>query len=153
MSRLHSTLVAFILGGAAAAGLFAAVNTVRLGQNVSAAKATPVAVRKIAARQAKLDRWSRSLQKARAKRPPALPRLPKFKPVQSPPAAPAAAPPPAAAVAAAPQVKYVRPTVVRYRHASSPKTSTTTSRSSWSDDGATSDDGGTSDDGSTHGGD
>jgi hypothetical protein len=148
MSRLHSTLVAFILGGAAAAGLFAAVHTVRLGQNVSAAKAAPVAARKIAARQAKLDRWSRSLQKARAKRPPALPRLPKFKPVQSPPAAPAAAPPPAAAVAAAPQVKYVRPTVVRYRHASSsPKTSTTTSRSSWSDDG------GTSDDGSTHGGD
>src|SRR6476646_5177412 len=77
MSRLHSTLIALVLGSVAAAGLFAGVKTVRLGQTVSAAT-HPVAARELALRQAKLDRWSRSLRAQQAKRPPALPRVPKF---------------------------------------------------------------------------
>ena len=152
MSRLHSTLVALVLSAATAAGLFAAVKTVRLGQKAAAPKAVPAAAREIASRQAKLDRWSKSLQESRAKRPPALPKLPKYQPVHAQPAAPASAP--ASPEASAPPVRYVRPTVVKYRHASTPKTSTGAAGSSGSDDGETSDHGGTSDDGgSTDGGD
>jgi hypothetical protein len=152
MSRLHSTLVALVLSAATAAGLFAAVKTVQLGQKASAPKAAPAAAREIASRQAKLDRWSKSLQQSRAKRPPALPKLPRYQPVHARPAAPASSSASPAATAEA-KVKYVRPTVVRYRHASTPKTSTTSAGSSRSDDEGTSDDGGASDDGSSDGGD
>jgi len=122
MPRLHSTFIAFVLGAAAAAGLFAAVHTVRLGQAAAATRPATVPAHVIAVRRAKLARWSRSLEHALAKRPPALPKLPKYAPVQIP-AAPAAAPvytAPAApaAAAAAPAVTYKRaPTVVKYRHA------------------------------------
>jgi hypothetical protein len=137
MSRLHSTLVALVLGAVAAGGLFAAVQTVRLGQN--ALKPTQAAVRELASRQAKLARWSQSLRDARAKHPPALPKFPKFAPVPAP-AAPSATP---VAAAAAP-VRYVRPRpVVKYRRSSTAKT-TTTAQSSSSDDGTGS---GSSDDG------
>jgi hypothetical protein len=144
MSRLHSTLVALVLGAAAAAGLFAAVHTVRLGQKVSAPKP---AAPEIASRQAKLARWSRSLREARAKHPPTLPKLPRFAPVQTA-ATPVAAP--------APQVTYVRPQpVVKYQRASrsTQTTTTTATRSSWSDDGGRSDDGTGGGDGSVGGGD
>jgi hypothetical protein len=146
MSRLHSTLIAFLLGAAAATGLFAAVRTVRLGQTVAAAQPVPIA-RELAARQAKLAGWSRSLQQARAKHPPSLPKLPKFAPVRIPQSAPAA--PSAAPVAAAgqPQLTYVRPrAVVKYRHAAAPHTSTGSSKPSSSDDSRSDDGGG--DDGS-----
>ena len=139
MSRLHSTLLALILGTVATAGLFAAVQTVQLGQRASASK-PKVAVRELASRQAKLDRWSRSLRREQAKRPPSLPKLPKFAPV----AAPAAVP----ATSAAPPVKYVqaRP-VVKYRRASRPPTTTTTqSQSSSDEEGDSSDDSSQSDD-------
>ncbi len=130
MSRLHSTLVAFVLGVAAATGLFAMVRTVRLGQAVAAPKPALIA-RELAARQAKLTRWSRSLEQARSKHPPALPKIPKFAPVHIPPPGPPAAP----AAAATPQVTYVRPrAVVTYRHASASHTSTGSSKPS-SDDG------------------
>jgi hypothetical protein len=131
MSRLHSTLVAFVLGAAAATGLFAMVRTVRLGQTVAAPKPALI-TRELAVRQAKLARWTRSLEQARAKHPPALPKIPKFAPVHIPPAAPPAAP----ATAATPQVTYVQPrAVVTYRHASAPHTSTGSSKVSGSDDG------------------
>jgi hypothetical protein len=147
MSRLHSTLVAFVLGAAAATGLFAIVRTARLGQSVAAPQ-TALIARELAARHATLARWSRSLQQAKAKHPPALPKIPKFAPVHAPPA-PAA--PSAAPVAAASQVTYVRPrAVVEYRHASKPQTSTGSSQPSSSDDGR-SDDGSGGDD-STGGG-
>jgi hypothetical protein len=137
MSRLHSTLVAFVLGAAAATGLFAMVRTIRLGQTAAAAQPALIA-RELASRQAKLAHWSRSLERARAKHPPALPKIPKFAPVHVAPAAPAAAP-----VAGAPQVKYVQPqTVVKYRHASAPHTSTGSSQPSSSDDGSSDDGGG-----------
>jgi hypothetical protein len=136
MSRLHSTLVAFILGAAAATGLFAMSRTIRLGQGAAAAQPALIA-RELASRQAKLAHWSHNLELARAKHPPGLPKIPKFAPV---PAAPAA---PAAPVAAAPPVTYVQPAaVVKYRHASAPHTTTSSSKSSSSDDGGSDDGGG-----------
>lgn len=152
MSRLHSTLVALVLGAATAAGLFAAVQTVQLGQKVSAPKTVALAPRDLAFRQAKLDRWSKSLRRQRAKRPPALPKLPKFAPVPHAAPAPAQAAP-AAPTAAAP-VRYVRArAVVKYRHGSPPPASTTSSQPSRSDDGASDVEEGTDDGGSTGGGD
>jgi hypothetical protein len=141
MSRLHSTLIAIVLGTATAAGLFAAVRTVRLGQTVTSSPATTSAVAKqIQSRQAKLARWSHSLERARKKHPPALPKVPKFAPVQvpkAPPATPIAAG--TAAPAAAPPAKA--PTVVKYVHAPATAT-TTTSQSSWAGDGSEQEDGG-----------
>jgi len=144
MSRIHSTVIALVIGAAATIGMYAAVHTVQLGQKVSA---PTVPAHAVASRQAKLDAWSRSLHAALAKRPPALPKLPHFAPVQAPPA-PASAPPVAAAKAQ-PHVTYVRaPTVVKYKHAVTPPTTTTTTTTtpSWSDDGSGdgSDDGGSS---------
>lgn len=135
MSRLHSTIVAFVLGGAAATGLFAVGRTIRLGQKVAAPPPALIA-RQLAVREAKLARWTRSLEQARAKHPPALPKIPKFAPVHVAPAAPPA-------VAAAPQTTYVRPrAVVTYRHAAAPHTSTGSSKPSSSDDGRSDDGGG-----------
>lgn len=147
MSRLHSTLVALVIGAAACTGLFAMVRTVRLGQTVAATKPALI-VRKLAARERKLAHWSRNLQLARAKHPPALPKIPKFAPVSIPTApAPAAAP----VAAATPQVQYVRPrAVVTYKRASTPHTSTGSSPAS-SDDGKSDDNGGGDD--SSGGGD
>jgi hypothetical protein len=134
MSRLHSTLIAFVLGAAAATGLLAIGRTVRLGQSAAAVQPALIA-RELASRQAKLAHWSRSIEQARAKRPPALPKIPKFAPVHIPPAAPAAP------AAAAPQVTSVQAPAVVYRHASAPHTTTSSSKSS-SDDGGSDDGGG-----------
>lgn len=153
MSRLHSTLVALVLGAAACAGFFAAVHTVRLGQKASVAKPVPVAARELAARRAKLTRWSHSLEQARTKRPPALPKLPEFAPVQTSQAAtPASGAAPAPT--APPPVEYVQPQqVIKYRRASAPAAATTSGTTeSWSDDSGGSDDGGAGD-GSGAGGD
>jgi hypothetical protein len=128
MSRLHSTLIALLIGLAATAGLYAAVRTAQLGQK---APAPSISARDVALRQAKLAAWSRSLHATLAKHPPALPKLPHFAPVATPPPAP---PPPAVATAQ-PPVTYVQaPTVVKYQHAPAP--TTTTSTTSWSDDGS-----------------
>jgi hypothetical protein len=155
MSRLHATFVALVLAAVATAGLFAAVKTVRLGQRVSAQRPAS-ASRDIASRQAKLTRWSHSLRQELAKRPPALPKLPTFAPVQPPPAA-AAAPAATPVTVAAPKVKYVRPRpVVKYRHAP-PPTTTGSTQPAWSGDDESDDSGhsddGAGDDGSAAGGD
>ena len=151
MSRLHSTLIALVLGSVAAGGLFAGVKTVRLGQKVST-QMRPVAARELAFRQAKLDRWSRSLHAQRAKRPPALPKVPKFAPVATPHAgAPAAST--AAVSSVAPQVRYVRPKpVVEYQRAGKSPATTTSTQQAWSDDGTT-ESSDSSDDGGSTGGD
>lgn len=152
MSRLHSTLIALVLGSVAAGGLFAGVKTVRLGQKVST-PTHPVAAHELAFRQAKLDRWSRSLHAQRAKRPPALPTVPKFAPVATPHAgAPAAST--AAASSVAPQVRYVRPKpVVEYQRAAGKSPATATpAQQAWSDDGTT-EGSDSSDDGGSTGGD
>jgi hypothetical protein len=152
MSRLHSTVVALVPGAATAAGLFAAVRTVQLGQKVSAPKTVSLAPRDLASRQAKLDRWSKSLRRQRAKRPSALPKLPKYAPVPVPQAASAASPVAQAAPASEAPVRYVRPlAVVKYRRATPPPATTTSSQPSWSDDGS-SEGGAGSDDGTSTGG-
>ena len=154
MSRLHSTLIALVLGSVAAGGLFAGVKTVRLGQKVST-QTHPVAARELAFRQAKLDRWSRSLRAQRAKRPPALPDVPKFAPVATPHAgAPAASPAASAASSGAAQVRYVRPKpVVEYQRAAGTSPATATpSQQARSDDSKT-EGSDSSDDGGSTGGD
>jgi hypothetical protein len=118
MTRIHSTLIALVLGAAAAAGLYAAVHTVRLGQKTPASS---VSRHDLAARQAKLSAWGRSLEVALRKRPPALPKLPHFAPV-----APRQLVAPQTVATAQPPVTYVHaPTVVRYEHAPAPTTTTT----------------------------
>ena len=132
MTRIHSTLIALVIGAAATVGLYAAVHTVRLGQKVPA---PIVSAHDLASRQAKLAAWRHSLDATLAKRPPKLPKLPHFAPVPAPQ-------PPAVSVATAPPppVTYVQaPTIVKYKHA--PATTTTPTGSS--DDGS-SDDGGDS---------
>lgn len=85
MKRIHTLVIALVLGAAAAAGLVAATRTVDVG----AAEAHPqLSESRIAARTARLDRLERSLQKALARRPPKLPRVPEAsasssQPVQS----------------------------------------------------------------------
>src|SRR4051812_14437872 len=117
MTRIHSTLIALVIGAAATAGLYAATKTVHLGQT---AAAPSVSAHELAARRAKLGAWRRSLLAARAKRPPALPKLPHFPPVLA--RAVGSLPP----VAAQPQVTYVQaPEVVRYEHAPPAPTTTT----------------------------
>jgi len=83
MKRIHTLAIALVLGAAAAAGLLAATRTVDLG----AAQASPrLSDSAVAARTAKLDRLERSLQKALARRPPKLPRVPQVSPSSSVPA-------------------------------------------------------------------
>jgi hypothetical protein len=132
MSRIHSTLIALVLGTAATVGLYAGVHTVRLGQK---ALAPSVSARDLAA-------WGHSLHATLAKHPPALPKLPHYAPVRA-----QQAPPPSVAIAQ-PHGTYVHaPTVVQYKQTAAPPTTTTTG--SWSDDGS----GDGSDGGDSGGGD
>jgi hypothetical protein len=83
LKRLHTLVIALVLGAAAAAGLLAATRTVDLG----AANATPSSSNAaVAARAAKLDRLERSLHKALERRPPKLPKVPTVSPSSSVPA-------------------------------------------------------------------
>ena len=128
MSRIHSTLIAVLIGVAATFGMYAAVRTAQLGQKAAAPPSIPAHV--LAARKEKLAAWRHSLHVTLAKRPPKLPKLPHFAPVAAQPAAS-----PAPVATAQPHVTYVQaPTVVHYKHA--PATTTTTSTTSWSDDGS-----------------
>lgn len=150
MSRLHSTLIALVLGSVAVAGVFAGVKSVRLGQKLSAPTHS-VAARELASRQAKLDRWSRSLRAQRAKRPPALPTLPRFASLPSPQAAEPADPTTSSVV---PRVTYVRPKpVVEYERAAAKPSTTTSTQPSWYEDDGTAESSDSSDDGGSTGGD
>jgi hypothetical protein len=146
MSRIHSTVIALLIGAAATAGLAAAVHTVRLGQK----SPTPsVSSHDLALRQAKLVAWSRSLHTTLAKRPPKLPKLPHFALVATEPA------PPAPIETAQPPVTYVKaPTVVKYKHAPAPTTTTTATgeNDDESGDDGSDDDGGSDDGGGDSGG-
>lgn len=116
MIRKHALIVSLILGLAAAAGAVAAVRTAHLGQ--SSAKATTstaqTGAQVLLQRQRLLNREEAALKRALSKRPPKLPKVPKF---------PAAAPQTQLAsgsvsAAAAPRVRYVRPApivVVKHR--------------------------------------
>lgn len=121
MARKHAFVLALALGLAATIGAIAAINTAQLGQPQAKASST-VASQNAALRSRSrlLDRQEAALTQALAKRPPRLPKVPKFAPAPAPAAtqigstaAPAAAP-----AAAAPRVQYVRPApivVVKHR--------------------------------------
>jgi hypothetical protein len=96
MNKLHITIVAGLLAGAAVLGTFAAGHTVSLG-----AAHTKASNGNVLTRSKQLNRFEASLQKALAKKPPALPAVPK------------------ASVAGSPRVIYQRPpaiVVVRHSH-------------------------------------
>jgi hypothetical protein len=103
MNKLHITIVAALLAAAAALGTFAATRTVSLG-----AAHTRASTDTVLSRTKQLGRFEASLRQALAKKPPALPTVPK---------APAARQ--AGAPAAQPRVIYQRPpaiVVVRHTH-------------------------------------
>lgn len=147
MRRLHAIAISILLGAGVAAGATASLKTVRLGAAAATTQAT-VPEKTIAARHAKLAAWSESLRKARAARPPALPKVPHYAPVQIPTmpsiqtpavepetttvrhvvAAPAPAPPTTAAAPTEAKVTYVQPPpVVQYQQAPAATTSTAAS--------------------------
>ena len=102
MQKLHVTLVAGLLAGAAILGTFAATHTVSLGAAHTRASDT-----KALARTKQLNRFEASLHRALARKPPALPKVP------SAAAGGAQAPP------VQPRVVYRRPpaiVVVRHLH-------------------------------------
>ena len=81
MTRLHSTLLAFVLGAVATAGLFAMSRTVRLGQGVAGGTAGSIAT------SARLEAGeARPLEpqpaQGEGEAPACAPKLPKFAPVQ-----------------------------------------------------------------------
>jgi hypothetical protein len=71
MNKLHITIVAGLLAAAAVLGTFAATHTVSLG-----AAHTRASNGNVLARAKQLNRFEASLQKALAKKPPALPAVP-----------------------------------------------------------------------------
>lgn len=101
MHRLNVIVVAGLFAVAAVLGTSAVLHTVALGRGQ-----THAADAAVLARTRQLDRFEASLRRALARKPPALPAVPK-------------AAPPAMAPAAAPQVVYRRPpaiVVVRHTH-------------------------------------
>lgn len=72
MDKLHIAIVAGLLAGAAVLGTFAAGHTVSLG-----AAHTRATNGDVLARSKQLNRFEGSLRKALAKKPPALPPIPK----------------------------------------------------------------------------
>jgi hypothetical protein len=119
MARKHAFALALALGLAAAVGAVAAISTVQLG---APARATPVANQNVVLRKRAglLDRQVAALRQALAKRPPKLPKVPKYAPAAAPPAQVASTPVPSSGpgVASAPRVQYVRPApivVIKHR--------------------------------------
>lgn len=130
MSRKHSLVISVLLGACVVTGASAALKTTHLGQASQKADLTPTSV--IEARQAKLDLYEASLQKALRAKTPALPAVPRFAPVSMPvvasapvaATAPTTAPdptvtspppttttPPATPAQPAPVIQYAQPTV------------------------------------------
>jgi hypothetical protein len=68
MNRKHALVIAVLLGVAAVAGTFAALETTALGV---AAQESSVSTSQIAARKAKLDKAQKQLQRAAKRKPPA----------------------------------------------------------------------------------
>jgi hypothetical protein len=111
MDKAHVTILALLIAGATVLGAIAVTRTTHLGH---AARQTNDAA--VAARAKQLGAFAAKLQKELKAKPPALPAVPKPKPV----AAPVAAPAPAAAAAPAPRIIYHRPppvvTVIHTHH-------------------------------------
>ena len=118
MARTHAVILSLFLGMAAGAGALAAVQTVHLGQSSATASASKTQTGALRSRTKVIDREQAALRRALAKRPPKLPRVPKFAPVVAPTAPRPAAPISTPASATAPRVRYVRPApivVVKHR--------------------------------------
>lgn len=98
MTKTHALLISLLLGLAVVLGLFAAVRTTSLMAQASAPSASASGV---IARRQRLDRLEARLQRALARRPPALPASRRSAP------------------AAAPLVTYVRPAPIVIPRASS----------------------------------
>lgn len=118
MNRKHAFVLAIALGVAAVLGALAAVNTARLGQPQASASTVASQAAALRTRTRLLDRQEAALRRALARRPPKLPKVPKFAPisVSAPSTAQVASAP--APVAAAPRVQYVRPApivIVKHR--------------------------------------
>lgn len=120
MKKIHVLTVAALLGFAAILGVVGATRTTGLGA-ATKAKATSTMQAQLHARERRLHQMERALARARAQRPPALPRVPAAHHPTAPPAAPAypasaprAAAPPAAAPA--PRVIYRRPAPIVVVH-------------------------------------
>jgi hypothetical protein len=111
MDKAHVTILALLIAGATVLGAIAVTRTTNLGH---AARHTNDAA--VAARAKQLGAYAAKLQKELKAKPPALPAVPKPKPV----AAPVAAPAPAPAPAPGPTIIYHRPppvvTVIHTHH-------------------------------------
>jgi len=109
MNKAHVTILALLIAGATVLGAIAVTRTTNLGH---AARHTNDAA--VAARAKQLGAYAAKLQKELKAKPPALPAVPKPKPVAAPVAAPAPAPAPA------PTIIYHRPppvvTVIHTHH-------------------------------------
>jgi hypothetical protein len=119
MRPRYAAVISLILALAVGAGAYAAQQTSAASSSSATAGAKGVSAQ-VARRTRALDRMEASLRRALRQRPPALPRMPKFKPVKvepvtTPPAAGSAtanaSTPPAAPAqpATQPRVVYVRP--------------------------------------------
>ena len=82
MRSTHRIIVAVALAVSAAAGTAAATRTVDLGADSK--EATPISASALAAQKAKLAVADRSIDRALAARPPALPKIPRFDPLGNP---------------------------------------------------------------------
>lgn len=84
MKKTHVALLAVLVATAAAIGTYAVTRTTELGVQARATSGGDVnAV--VAARTRRLDAFEAQLRKALAKKPPALPSLPKIEPIQAQP--------------------------------------------------------------------
>jgi hypothetical protein len=109
MNKAHVTILALLIASATVLGAIAVTRTTNLGRT---ARHTNDAA--LAARAKQLGAYAAKLQKELKAKPPALPAVPKPKPVAAPVAAPAPAPAPA------PTIIYHRPppvvTVIHTHH-------------------------------------
>lgn len=136
MARKHAFLIAIFLGLAAAVGAVAAINTARLAGPQARAVSTQSQSAQLQRRSHLLNSEAASLQRALAKRPPKLPKVPAFSTAGTSASAAIAAPIAAPTSAPTPRVQYVRPApVIIVKH-----------RSHEGDDHEGGDDGGGSDD-------
>ena len=79
MSRLHGLAISLLLAVATGTGAYAMMVTAKLGKATS--KPEVASARAIAKQKAQLDKWSASLAKSLRAKPPALPALPRYRPV------------------------------------------------------------------------
>ena len=117
MRPRHAAVISLILALAVGAGAYAMQKTTAAAAShatAGAAKDVPAAV---ASRTRALDRMEAALRRALRKRPPALPKIPHYKPVKlaAPPAAPPAPPAAGVQVAAAPPPAPATPRIVTVR--------------------------------------